>query len=271
MLVWRYMSFKYGVQSAMTGRFKLARVQDLNDLYEMRGACVGTMKPSVEAEMMSEIVKRYSATPSVNKDGLQKRDIEAVLKDVKTRYTQMMNYVCFCRETYEERQRVLCFTDASIVDNNSDLLLWGHYADKGRGVRVLADLPEDYIIGNVKYSEQRPVLDLSALNTCEDLDAWGQFIMDSVFTKGLGWSYEHEVRLVTSKDASGVVSENGLDFIDFGVSSIHCIDFGPLTRRKEIDAVFDGISNTKALKHIRCRIASFSKFRYQYDYIDYPQ
>jgi hypothetical protein len=54
------MNLKYGVQSAMTGRFKLAKVQDLNDSYEMRGACVGTVKPSVEAEMMAEIVKRYT-------------------------------------------------------------------------------------------------------------------------------------------------------------------------------------------------------------------
>ena len=50
------MDLKYGVQSAMTGRFKLSRIQDLNDAYEMRCACIGQLKPKVQREFREQII-----------------------------------------------------------------------------------------------------------------------------------------------------------------------------------------------------------------------
>ena len=263
------MDLKYGVQSARTGRFKLAKVQDLNDSYEMRGACVGRLKPKVQLELIDEITKQYYAAPNKNEKGLLKRDFNLVLDDIKNSSEQTMKIVLMRRETYEERQRVLCFTDASIIDNNADLLLWGHYADNGRGVRVLVNIPNNYIVEKVKYSEQRPVLDLAQFDSWMDVDVMAPFFMESVFTKGLGWAYEHEVRLVTSSEADGVICANGLEFVDFGVSSVHCIDFGPMARKKDVEPVIAEFQNSEVLKHIRFRIATFHEFRYQYDYVDY--
>ena len=106
-------------------------------------------------------------------------------------------------------------------------------------------------------------------NSWVDQDVFGQYIIDSVFTKGLGWAYEHEIRLITSRQASSVIRENGLEFVDFGVSSIHCIDFGPMTLGAEVNPIIEKISKTEALKHIRYRVASFDDLRYQYNYKDY--
>ena len=275
MLVWRYMDLKYGVQSAMTGRFKLSRIQDLNDAYEMRCACVGQLKPKVQREFRKQIIKHYKEAPPVDGLGRKKLQLDVALQEAQNCTAKYLNSVLMERKTPEARQRILCFTDATVVDSNSDLLLWGHYGDRGAGVRVLLDIPSErnntYAIRRVRYTELRPILDISLFNSWMDLNVMTPFFVESVFTKGLGWSYEHEVRLLAKNGASSLIHENGMDFICFDTSCVRRIDFGPLTIREETDKIFDEIKKNEKLSHIQCRIACFGYAKYQYDYVDYDE
>ena len=275
MLVWRYMDLKYGVQSAITGRFKLSRIQDLNDAYEMRCVCVGKLKPSVQQEFRNLMAEQYKAVPPIDEYGREKLQLEEVLNYAQKYTAEYFNLVLTERKIPEARQKILCFSDATVVDSNSDLLLWGHYGDKGAGVRVLLDIPSErnntYAIRRVRYAELRPVLDISLFNSWMDLNVMMPFFEESVFTKGLGWAYEHEVRLLARNGTSSVIHENGMDFISFDISFVKCIDFGPLTTREETNKIVSDIRGNKELSHIKCRIAVFSDVKYQYDYVDYDE
>lgn len=275
MFVWRYMDLKYGVQSAMTGRFKLSRIQDLNDAYEMRCACVGQLKPKVQREFHEQIIEQYKEAPLVDSLGRKKPQLDDVLNEAQNYTAKYLNSVLMERKIPEARQKILCFADATVVDSNSELLLWGHYGDKGAGVRVLLDIPgernDTYAIRKVRYTELRPILDISLFNSWMDLNVMTPFFEESVFTKGLGWAYEHEVRLLARNGASSVIHENGLDFICFDTSFVKCIDFGPLTTKEETDKIVSDIRNDQKLSHVECRIASFGYTKYQYDYVDYDE
>ena len=269
------MDFKYGVRSAMTGRFKLSRIQDLNDAYEMRCNCVGELNSKVLHEFQKQLIKQYMDAPPVDEYGRRKLHIEDVLNESKSRAVETLNSILMERKTPESRQKILCFTDATVVDSNSDLLLWGHYGDKGKGVRILLDIPNDqenvYVIRRVRYTELRPLLNVSLFKSWMDLDVMLPFFVESVFTKGLGWAYEHELRLLAKNGAPEIISENGMDFIEFDVSSIKRIDFGPLTIAKDTDKIVEEIKSNEQLKHIQCRIACFGYAKYQYDYVDYDE
>ncbi len=275
MLVWRYMDLKYGVQSAMTGRFKLSRIQDLNDAYEMRCVCVGQLKSKVQREFRKQIIKHYKEAPPVDGLGRKKLQLDVALQEAQNCTAKYLNSVLMERKIPEARQKILCFSDATVVDSNSDLLLWGHYGDKGAGVRVLLDIPgernDTYAIRKVRYTELRPILNISLFNSWMDLKVMTPFFEESVFTKGLGWSYEHEVRLLARNGASSLIYENGMDFICFDTSFVKYIDFGPLTIREKTDKIVGEIKKNEKLSHIQCRIASFSSVKYQYDYVDYDE
>ena len=103
------MDLKYGVQSAKTGRFRLSRIQDLNDAYEMRCACIGWLKLKVQRELQEKIVKEYKSSPSVDKYGRKKLQLDTVLKHAQNNTTQYLNTILMERKIPEERQKILCF------------------------------------------------------------------------------------------------------------------------------------------------------------------
>lgn len=106
---------------------------------------------------------------------------------------------------------VICFSK-----NSSDPLLWGHYADKHKGVCLGFDISaadEVIYITNKKSlcAEFEKALSLSDFKTQEK-------IMRSFFiTKYIGWKYEDEVRVFPNLDEK---DEDGLYYIDISKDPI---------------------------------------------------
>lgn len=80
-------------------------------------------------------------------------------------------------------------------------LMWGHYA-KHSGFAIGFDIEHDFfksenfLLGKVKYSNERPTFDELELD-------------DNVyFTKSKDWSYEKEFRIIASLSLSDKISEN---------------------------------------------------------------
>jgi hypothetical protein len=91
---------------------------------------------------------------------------------------------------------LLCFTKGW-----HNPVLWGHYADKHRGMCLGFDIPDEYL-DQVSYVNSRfqwpAALDKS-------------FVKQLLFTKFAHWSYEDEYRSYVSLDKS----EDGLYYADF--------------------------------------------------------
>jgi hypothetical protein len=83
---------------------------------------------------------------------------------------------------------ICCFTK-----DNSNLLMWAHYADNHKGVCLKFDIYEDKEIFDdpltVKYSAYKPLLDANKL---QDID----HIKNVFTTKSKHWKYEKEIRFM---------------------------------------------------------------------------
>jgi hypothetical protein len=89
-------------------------------------------------------------------------------------------------------------------------LLWGHYAEKHRGLCLGFDVAEE-ICEEVKYRTERPTLKDLDYDTLGDLDETAMF--DVVYTKFDAWEYETEYRIYCRlKDKDPV---NDLYFVSF--------------------------------------------------------
>jgi hypothetical protein len=104
------------------------------------------------------------------------------------------------RETKElmaQQHGLLCFS----LDWHNPLL-WGHYADRHRGIALGFDVDEG-ILRRVSYRKTRPILKAVDLRVPDWL----------LFTKYVDWKYESEARIYTSLNDSD--PQTGFYFADF--------------------------------------------------------
>lgn len=265
------MDFEYGLKSILESRFKVANPLDLNDPFEMLGDVVGTLNNAVKAEMLQKYKPLWQAASSISEDGQSLRAWSEVERAIEEDSTDILRRIVMERGSHEQRSRVLCFSKFQQDWDDRELLLWAHYADKGRGLRVLIDLDRDessFHVAPVIYTNRRPILDLRRFRCWFDHDAFRQFFFDSVFTKSLVWSYEREIRLFTSVDRKGMrfSSEGEKEFISFDQSQIMAVDFGPKGNLYKTKEAVAAIRANASLQHVECRIAAFDQFEYEYRY-----
>lgn len=83
-------------------------------------------------------------------------------------------------------------------------LLWGHYAEKHRGLCLGFDVSKEKC-KKVKYRAERPTLSELGYETLGDLDEAG--MLDLLYTKFDGWEYESEYRLFCRLEHRDPVSD----------------------------------------------------------------
>lgn len=90
-----------------------------------------------------------------------------------------------------------------------DPRMWAQYADNHQGYCVAlqldGDWPEAVVPFHVKYTEERPQVDL-AVDTMTDQEAAWQYVEASVFTKSHHWAGEREVRIFRQDTSAGLQS-----------------------------------------------------------------
>jgi hypothetical protein len=146
------------------------------------------------------------------------------------------------KKTMSRRYGVLCFSS-----NWHNPLLWGHYADKHRGV-VLGFEVRDELLRNVRYVKTRPTLSQVSEKTAQKL----------LFTKFYDWRYEEEFRVFTRlKDRD---PETHLFFADFGDDlKLRKVIIGPLCECSK-SAIDDALGpHIKKVLVIKSRLA-YRKF-----------
>ncbi len=165
----------------------------------------------------------------------------------------------------------MCFTNAAKVDMLDEILLWSHYANKHKGMRIGFEFPEPlnaaFQLSEMSYQNNRVEADFSFEVQIEVLEA---ALYKSAATKSSAWEYEAEVRLFTKiedcepheiKTANSKVVEH---FLPFDTKWVKSVDFGALCPNDEIQKI---VSLAKAdHPHVVCRKADFHQTEYALAY-----
>lgn len=198
MRVYKYMSLASFRKSVVGGQvfLKTSRPSEFNDPYEGKGVIVGD--PSVA--FAHEWVKAFSLEHIVEEG---KSLDEDTLMRIVCKGNMVGQFSWF--DFFDDLVRIVCFCSPdAVLRPESDLLMWSHYADSGRGVRLELELDDStFILKDIKYSETRPKLDLSLVTHCDPRadSVFANFLNDCILTKPRAWAYELEKRLVLSKNS----------------------------------------------------------------------
>ena len=125
-------------------------------------------------------------------------------------------------ELADSKSRVLCFS-SSDIDNSADILMWSHYADHHKGVRIGFDISSSpgFEITEISYRDDRPEIDLYA-----DSAAVQAAVKESLRFKSCAWSYEAEHRVYLFAEQCFSIADLPHDFVGFKSQDVISIDAG---------------------------------------------
>lgn len=159
--------------------------------------------------------------------------------------------------------RIICFCDPDRIKyDGDDVLLWSHYGDKHKGIRIFFETDEIKIVSTnlfqVVYSFDRASIDIT------DLSEFNKRVEDAyrtVFkTKNKSWEYEQEVRwIINLLECS---QEKGRSYIPLLPKAIRRIDFGCKCQSDEIVSILDN----NAYKHVKLYKALVHEHKFSLNY-----
>lgn len=180
----------------------------------------------------------------------------------------------FVRETSEKSVRTHYDLQgfASFSSDGLNPLLWAHYADSHKGIRVTFrtspletlgradELPIGSQLMEVRYTEKRPTILASRFS--KQLGRGGlndDVIIDSVLNKATQWKYESEWRFMGRALSDREPPRIG-DWVDIGTNAISAITLG-VCSTEETARYVNGLVEKSALKiNIRRVVLSDRKF-----------
>lgn len=164
---------------------------------------------------------------------------------------------------------VICFTRTM-----RHPLMWSHYADSHRGVLLEFDhshscfqpAPGDYLTGlrSVLYSDERPIVK-------DPLSSRAG--ADSIFTKGLEWAYEQEVRLIlpfTSANSTAGPPAQPIHLRSFPPASLKSITIGCRDGGHLLRKVQQALRDVDAASNVEVRKASTNPYDFVLRYESVP-
>ncbi len=177
MLCYKYMSYERFIQSIKpTGVFlKVSRPIEFNDPYDCTGIATGDVPQHL----------RYS----------YRKVFHQFLSPVEFDLSVKVN----TRRKFDRMYRIMSLCDSSVNGTAGEMLMWAHYADNSRGVRIGIEIDTDrYRLGAVEYKECLPQLDMTKIKEWKIYDdpELKRFLRACLLTKHKIWSYEQERRVV---------------------------------------------------------------------------
>lgn len=254
---------------------KTADVDDFNDIFDGRGAVTGLLS--------AETVKRYTDKEiAPNIPGLSKDQVSYQLNRLGARglirlYSDCIKNAIANRVQMHE-SRILCFSCPENI--GADRLMWSHYANHWKGVRLGFDLLYDlhreidfklmttpFVIDRVRYDDKRPIMDLSKLENIVGDAYFTFFFRNFLLTKGKEWEYEHEWRMLVLKDEAErrYVDNRLMYFWKFHPHLLRRIDIGPLVNGGETREIVALVQ--KIYPHAEVNRVRLHEDDYGFDYV----
>jgi len=264
MILCRYTTSERCIELIKDQRLYAANpVVDFNDPFEF---CLGTV-----GEINREGLDRYyrnDLRPRLSSD-LQKKLPEDLTNEawetLKPTYKQKrkQDNEESIKDAVEKTIRIICFCDPDKIKNGGeDILLWSHYANGHKGVKIYFNTEHIKTISEnlfpVFYSEERPGIDITDPNH-ENAEEVCRSIIQ---TKNKSWHYEQESRWIIHRDEC--IKENGRMYIPFLPEAIRRIDLGcRCNKREDIMAV---LKENKAYKHVKMYDALVHEHKFALEY-----
>ena len=183
MLYYKFMSYKRFVESILPGGafIKVSRPCEFNDPFDCTGGLIGEFNSKVAEEYcnmfyVDALPNFYAASAKAH-----------FLGQLRT------------RQFFNEWFRILSLSDASRLLPNEEFLMWAHYADNARGVRLTLDF-SDYskTVEPVEYVDTAPALNCSSITVMDPMKDVNlrSFLDACLVTKCNCWRYECESRVI---------------------------------------------------------------------------
>jgi hypothetical protein len=238
----------HAYETLSSGQLLVSQLSKFNDPFEFY-----YQLSDLTPKQARQIVRYTLKTPGFLKElrstmpGMTSAQRKKVLRDLRTRAMLAENLAAtetaqkaFDQKAAVDRMdksaRLCCFSSADVAPFD-EILLWSHYADKHKGVRIGFELPlgpqPDFTLKRVDYSKHRILVPM-------DADVKGQKVQSALkaamFTKAEGWRYENEYRILVPHDrcAHGT-SDKGepQSFMNFEPGVLWTVDFGVLCPEPE--------------------------------------
>lgn len=284
MLCYRYMSFQNAKWSLEDGWYKTSKPSDFNDPFDCRINVIGELQDEVAAEYIDRNFQQLRARVILKHPELIKLNMGRKLMFEKMRLcADWANEVMTQMRTgCENDARIICFSRAAVEGDGNDNLMWGHYADKGAGIRIGFELDDSnmdnpYRLKRVCYDKEMPTYDLSKLKKWPKEGAPdNDFFFKCIFTKDSSWKDEHEVRMLIPRKhplfaplfREMWIEGRKLDFVHLSYNVVRSIDFGVRADISQCKKLAAAIHEKESARHIVFRRAEFRKDIYGYKYVD---
>ena len=224
MLCYKYMSWCHWLDTMLMCRIKASKPSEFNDPFDCVGAISGQLPKDAEDKYIDQCYQKYAPAMGKEMEEEFKNTFASVYKSLVER--------CFYNKQHlDEVCRIVSLSDASRISHRDDLLMWSHYADCAKGVRIAIDMPRScdyYALEHVHYAEEIPVYDITNADVLFGGPRWEKAYRQFVCTKSMAWSYETEVRLVLHRPASDahLIKVKGMDFFHLKRGWIKEVAFG---------------------------------------------
>jgi len=226
------------IDALVNGHLKLSRAADFNDIFDCSGVCVGRFSNEAMRKHLSKIFN-----PLVS--NLTDTQLERLTKEFSDEFRRS-----FLQQASFPLQEIVCFSAPPSED--SDILMWSHYANKWQGVRLGFDMffenheelaygnTTPYYLDRVQYNDERGSFDLSQVKDIDDLSEYWEWYRSIVINKAKAWKYENEWRLMAIEGKSEEIGT--LRFWRFDRRILKSVDIGPRVSASDKKEILDVIS-----------------------------
>lgn len=283
MLCYRYMNFQNAKWSLEDGWFKTSRPSEFNDPFDCRANIKGVPSERVLKEYVDLNFKRLRERILLINPALANVNIGRglILEKLRHRTDWADEVMTELLEGCDAVARIICFSCAAVKDEHSDNLMWGHYADKGAGVRIGFDLDDlkntgCYLFDRVHYDKVMPTFDLSKLKKWpKEGVSEPEFLFKCMYTKDSSWEYEDEVRMIIPRNhpmhpwmfQERLIEGKKLDFFHLPYSAIRSVDFGVRADIGQCKKLVASIRSNDKARHISFKRATLCDDIYGYRFV----
>jgi hypothetical protein len=239
MLLFRYFA-SHTLETLRESELKVSKASDFNDPFEFMFDLKGEMTPTLARKMMRNSKRQKDLLNELKRQEprLSTREAKARLKSRrKVMINRLVSQFDSTRPEWLEKRlqnidahlRLVCFS-AQHDDPLNEILMWSHYADSHRGVRIGFEFPEanyPFAIVPVNYEKKRVELDFPRIGQPESSIALVTAIQKSIRTKSSAWKYENEYRLLIEPRLCR--ADRGfaqMEFLPFNRAWVRRVDFG---------------------------------------------
>ncbi|GJL60611.1 MAG: hypothetical protein NPIRA03_34680 [Nitrospirales bacterium] len=274
MLVCRYFSDNNAVKTLQSLLFKVTNPNDLNDPFENSPY----FKKSEEQEwecylkedsIIEELYNLAHRQFGITKEEFLKKWEAGARQKVQTALmqTDLMKSLDRVKNEFSKENKILCVSDATAIEPYGDILMWAHYSNGHKGIKISFDTEKigwnDLKIDQVEYSEDRVMLDPIKIHkgdpTVKD------DIKRALIVKSLGWKYEQEYRWFIQVQKCELDTEKNIHFVKIPAEAIISVDIGV----KALPQIKEGITDLMRendLSHIEIRHAKLHETKFTLNY-----